>query len=115
MKATIYHNSRCSKSREALNYLEGLDLELEIVEYLKNPITFMDLDNVLRILNISPDDVIRKNEKDWKENFASRELNDEELIYSILEFPKLLQRPIVIIGDSGVIARPANLIDNLLK
>ena len=87
----------------------------EIVEYLKNPITYMDLDNLLRILNISPDDVIRKNEKDWKENFASRELNDEELIYSILEFPKLLQRPIVIIGDSGVIARPANLIDNLLK
>jgi|TARA_B110000444_G_scaffold244392_1_gene263818 arsenate reductase len=115
MKAIIYHNNRCAKSREAIIYLKNLNFELEIVEYLNSPLSYLQLDNLIRLLQVSPIDIIRKNENDWKSNFAESELQDEELIYAILEYPKLMQRPIVVIGNRGVVARPISLIENLLK
>ena len=81
----------------------------------------IELDSLLEsswtvfILLISPDDLIRKNENEWKLNFSKSELNDEELIYSMIEFPKLMQRPIVVIGNKGVVARPVSLIEGLLE
>ncbi len=115
MKAIIYHNNRCAKSREAIIYLKNLNFELEIIEYLNSPLSYSQLDNLIQLLQVSPIDIIRKNESDWKLNFAGNELQDEELIYAILEYPKLMQRPIVIIGDKGIVARPVSLIENLLK
>lgn len=115
MKAIIYHNNRCAKSREVIIYLKNLNFELEIIEYLNSPLSYSQLDNLIQLLQVSPIDIIRKNESDWKLNFAGNELQDEELIYAILEYPKLMQRPIVIIGDKGIVARPVSLIENLLK
>ncbi|CAI8382578.1 MAG: Arsenate reductase [Owenweeksia sp. TMED14] len=115
MKAIIYHNSRCAKSREALSYLQNTKYELQIIDYFNSPLSFAQLDNLIQLLDISPDDLIRKNENEWKLNFSKSELNDEELIYSMIEFPKLMQRPIVVIGNKGVVARPVSLIEGLLE
>ena len=111
----IYHNSRCSKSREGLKVLENSGKEFEVVKYLEDIPTKDELRNVISCLGIKPINLVRKSEAIWKEEFRNLQLNDEELLNAMITHPKLIERPIVINGNSAVIGRPASNIDSLLK
>ena len=110
----IYHNPRCSKSRQGLQILKDSSLDFEIVEYLKKAPTVNELKNILKLLNFTPIQLVRKNEAIWKENYKNKSLSDEEIIKAMCENPKLIERPIVIKGDKAVIGRPPEAIANLL-
>jgi len=102
----IYHNNRCSKSREGLAILENSGKEFEIINYLENPPSKNELEAILKKLGISPIQLIRKNEKIWKENYKNKELSDDQIIEAMIENPKLIERPIVIKDDKVVLGRP---------
>lgn len=103
---TLYHNPRCSKSREALQLLEEKGETIEIVKYLENPPSEQELKQIIELLGISPIDLIRTQEKDWKENYKNQKLTDKEIIKAMIENPKLIERPIAIKGTHAVIGRP---------
>jgi arsenate reductase len=110
----IYHNNRCSKSRKGVQLLEESGKEFEIIKYLENIPTQEELTNIISILNISPIELVRKNEKDWKDNFKGKVLSDKQIITAMVEFPKLIERPIVINNDKAVIGRPTELIESII-
>lgn len=108
----IYHNNRCRKSREGLEILENSKQEFEIINYLDNPPTKQELKEIIKKLGITPIQLVRKNEKIWKENFKNKELSDNQLIEVLLEHPKLIERPIVLKDDKAVLGRPP---ENILE
>ena len=111
---TIYHNARCSKSREGLQLLNDSGKDFEVREYLKEPVSEKELSELIQKLNIAPIELVRTQEKLWKENYRNRDLSDEELIRVMAENPKLIERPIVVKDNSAVIGRPASRIQDLL-
>ena len=111
---TIYHNNRCSKSREGICFLENLKQPFEVINYLDNVPTFNELEAIIKKLNIKPIELVRIKEKDWTENFKGKTLSDKEIIEAMIQFPKLIERPIVINGEKAVIARPTDLINKVL-
>ena len=106
MEVTIYHNPRCSKSRQALSLLESKGNKPIVVEYLKNPLTTEQLSQIINELNIKPIDLVRKNESIWKENYIGKELSDDELVEAMISNPKLIERPIVTSSKGTVVGRP---------
>lgn len=106
----IYHNPRCRKSREGLAILENSGKEFEIIKYLDDVPTTKELKEIITLLGISPIQLIRKNEKIWKEEFKGKELSDEEIITAMANHPKLIERPIVITKNKAVIGRPPEAI-----
>lgn len=110
----IYHNSRCRKSREGLEILKNSDKEFEIIEYLKEPLTENELESLVKKLEITPIQLVRKNEKIWKEEYKDKDLSDRELISVMLKHPKLIERPIVESDNKAVIGRPPSEIEKLL-
>ncbi len=112
MLMKIYHNPRCSKSRQTLNLIKEAGKDVEIVEYLKNPPTADELREVLRKLNLPVEYLIRKNEDIYKTQYKGKELSEEEWIQALAEHPKMLERPIVVEGDKAVLGRPP---ENVLK
>jgi arsenate reductase len=106
----IYHNPRCSKSREGLAVLENSKKEFEIVKYLDAVPSKDELTKIIRLLDISPIQLVRKNEKIWKENFKGKELTDAEIIIAMVQNPKLIERPIIINNKKAVIGRPSESI-----
>ena len=102
----IYHNPRCSKSRQTLTLIQEKGNKIEIIEYLKNPPKFEDLELILVQLSISPIDLVREKEEIWKENFKGKELKDDEIIQAMVDNPKIIERPIVINGMKATIGRP---------
>ena len=114
MKTIIYHNPRCSKSREALEILEQNGEEVEVIEYLKVPPTTHELESIIKMLNIKPEMLIRKNETVYKEQFKGKTLSDKEWIKIMVEHPVLIERPIVIKKHKAVIGRPPQLIIDIL-
>ena len=110
----IYHNPRCGKSREALQYLEEKNLDHTVVKYMDEPLTFNQLEELLDMLGMFPFELIRQNEQIWKDEFSEKDMDDNELIYLMVEYPQLMQRPIVVNGEQAVVARPANRIDDIL-
>jgi len=102
----IYHNPRCSKSRQTLALLQENGVVPEVVLYLENIPTANELKDLLRKLDITPMQLIRKGEKDWKENFKGKELSDEQLITAMIAYPKLIERPIVVKDTKAVLGRP---------
>lgn len=111
---TIYHNNRCSKSREGICFLENVNQPFEIINYLDNVPTFLELESILKKLNIKPIELVRNKEKVWVENFKGKTLSDKEIIEAMIQFPRLIERPIVINGEKAVIARPTELINEIL-
>ena len=111
----IYHNSRCSKSRNCYHLLKEKGIEFETVEYLKNPLTEEELTELLTKLNIPAEELIRKGEADYKEHFKGKELTEAEWVDAMVKFPKLIERPIVVKGDSAVIGRPIEKVIQLLS
>ncbi len=112
-KMKIYHNPRCSKSRQGLAILQESGKDFEIVEYLKNPVTFEELKGVLDKLGLDPVELIRKNEAVWKQEYKGKTLNDKELIQAMVSHPKLIERPIVVSGNKAVVGRPPEKIKEL--
>ncbi len=110
----IYHNPRCRKSREGVQYLIDKRLNFEIIDYSKDGITEKNLKSILNKLNISAIELVRKNEKIWKDNFIGKELKEEEIISILCKEPKLIERPIIVYDNKAVIGRPKENIDNLL-
>nr|WP_297309650.1 arsenate reductase (glutaredoxin) [uncultured Flavobacterium sp.] len=110
----IYHNPRCSKSREGLCFLEDQKIPHQIIKYLDEELTVEELTNIIKILNISPIELVRTKEEIWKTNYKNETLTDEEIIKIMVENPKLIERPIVINGNQGVIARPFSKINEII-
>ena len=110
----IYHNPRCGKSREGLAILQESKLSFEIVNYLENPLSTAELTEIIKLLNIPPIDLVRKNEAIWKENFKGKNMSDSEIITAMVENPKLIERPIVINKGKAAIGRPPELIKSIL-
>lgn len=111
---TIYHNPRCTKSREGLCELENLNTEFTIRKYLDEPFTKEELKEVIKKLNIKPIELVRTKEAIWKEEYKGKELTDEDIIDAMLQHPKLIERPIVVNGNKAVIARPKEKIQDIL-
>lgn len=104
---TLYHNPRCSKSRDALGLLRDKGVEPEVILYLETPPTAKSLTALLAKLGISARDLLRKSEDAYKElNLANEKLSEAALIKAMVENPKLIERPIAINGDKAVIGRP---------
>ena len=112
---TIYHNSRCSKSRQALALLRENAIEPVIVEYLKEPITKPQLKELLKKLGLEPRELLRRSEKEYKDlQLSNKSLSDDAVIDYMVKHPKLIERPIIVRGDDAVIGRPADNIFNLM-
>lgn len=110
----IYHNPRCSKSREGLAILEDSGIEFEIIDYMKSPFSEIELKELIKKLGINPIDLVRKNEEIWKQNFKDKNLTDNQIIKAMKENPKLIERPIVVNGSKALIGRPPVLIKDIL-
>ncbi len=109
----IFHNPRCSKSRQALEILESNNKDYEIFLYLHETLDKESIKNVLDILGLNPKDILRSGETEYKENKLSHYgAGDETLIDFMIKYPKIIERPIVIKGNKGVIGRPP---ENVLK
>ncbi len=106
----IFHNPRCTKSRQGVALLEENNKEFEIIKYLDNVPSEKELSEIIMLLNIKPIELIRKTEKIWKENYKGKELSDQETIKAMIENPKLIERPIIINGKKAVIGRPTEKI-----
>lgn len=111
---TIYHNPRCSKSRECNVFLENTKKDVTVINYMQTLFTFDTLSEVIKKLNIAPKELVRTNEKIWKETYKNTEMNDSELIEAMVAHPKLIQRPIVVHGNKAVIARPLEKVAEIL-
>lgn len=102
----IYHNPRCSKSRQGVELLENSGKGFQIIKYLENVPSEKELTSIINLLDITPIQLIRKTEKIWKEEFKGKELTDIEIIKAMIENPKLIERPIVTNNKKAVIGRP---------
>ncbi|MBL3527650.1 MAG: arsenate reductase (glutaredoxin) [gamma proteobacterium endosymbiont of Lamellibrachia anaximandri] len=107
MSVEIFHNPRCSKSRQTLQLLKDNGVEPEIVEYLKTPPNRDTLEQVLDMLGMEPRDLMRKKESEYKENnLADPSLSRDQLIDAMIAHPKLIERPIVIKNGKAALGRP---------
>jgi len=115
MPVTIYHNPRCSKSRQTLQLLQERGVEPEIVEYLKTPPDLQTLTRILDLLDLEPRDLMRKKEAEYKENgLDDPTLSREALIEAMVAHPKLIERPIVIKDGRAALGRPPESVVDLL-
>jgi len=112
---TIYHNPKCSKSREGLTVLEKSGKTFKKVLYLEEEFTEKELTNIVKKLNISPIDLVRKKESIWKENYINKNFSDIEIIKIMVENPRLIERPIVVHKDVAVIGRPTSKINEIIE
>ena len=110
---TIYHNSRCSKSRNGVAFLEERGIQFEIRQYLNEPFTFDELKSLIAKTGLSPLGIIRTEETYFKTNLKGKALSNDELIEEMVKEPKLIQRPIVEKGERAVLARPVENINQL--
>ena len=102
----IYHNPRCSKSRQTLALLKEKGVEPEVVLYLDTVPTNDELKILIAKLQIRPIQLVRKGEAVWKEKFKGKELSDDEIIAAMISNPKLIERPIVVKDNKAVLGRP---------
>ena len=115
-KYKIYHNPRCSKSRQTLSLLRENGIEPEIVEYLKTPLQKKELQMISNAVGLRPASFIRKNENDYKENGIAEYLDDDEKVFQyIVKHPKIMERPIVVSNGIGVIGRPPSNVLGLIN
>ncbi|QIH37751.1 arsenate reductase [Flavobacterium sp. Sr18] len=110
----IYHNSRCGKSRNCLALLENSKKEFEVINYLTNPPSFEELSSILQKLNKKPIELVRQKEKIWIEIFRDKKMNSEEIIQAMVDNSILIERPIVVIGESAIIGRDLEKIESFI-
>lgn len=106
----VYHNPSCSKSRLCVDFLTQEKVDFEVLNYLKNPLTKVELLDLLGKLNKKPSELVRRNEVIFKEASKGTVLTEDEILQLMLDHPKLIERPIVEVNGKAVLARP---IENL--
>lgn len=111
----IYHNTRCSKSREVCSILEKKKVKVEVVEYLKTPPTQKEIKELLRMLGMKAEEIVRKGEPIYIEKFANKKLTETQWIKALAENPILIERPIIVKGDKAIIGRPPEKVLEFLK
>lgn len=109
----LYHNNRCSKSRQCLALMPKESVE--IIDYIKNPLTKDELSALIRKLGITPIELVRKGEAIWKENYKGKDLTDAEIIDAMVANPKLIERPIVETDNKALVCRPPELVLEMMK
>lgn len=115
MSVTIYHNPRCSKSRQTLELIRGKGIEPTIIEYLKTPPTAAELSAILGKLEIKPRELMRRKEAPYRErNLDDPSLSEEALIDAMVENPVLIERPVVLSGDRAALGRPPEKVLEIL-
>jgi len=107
----VYHNPRCGKSRNCLAFLENANQEYTIIKYLEETPSTDELTSVLSKLKLKPIDLIRQKEKIWIENYKNQEMTDEAIIQAMVNYPILIERPIIIKGNEAIIARDMDKIE----
>ena len=110
----VYHNNRCSKSRNALQYLDSKGIEYGVIYYMEGVLTEELVVSLLKKLHLSAADVLRKGEETYKELIKGKDLSESDLIRLMVAHPNLIERPIVVNGNQAVIARPTEAIDKIL-
>lgn len=114
-KITIYHNPKCSKSRAALQMLQEREVELEVIEYLKNPPAKSKLTKILKYLGLKPRELMRVHEEVYKElELDNPNLTEKQLIEIMTTHPILIERPIVVSDEQAIIGRPPESVLTLL-
>jgi len=114
MTYTIYHNPRCQKSRQTLELLQKHKIDIKIIEYLKTPFTVAGLENVLQKLKLKPSQLIRRKEERFKK--LNLDLDDEKKVFeALIQYPELIERPIVVVGNSAALGRPPENVLELIK
>lgn len=111
---TIYHNPKCSKSRETLALIQASGITPRVVEYLKTPPSEAELAAIVRKLGVAPAELVRTGERVFQEKYSGKTLSDAEWIKALVADPILMQRPIVVRGDAAVIGRPPENAKRLL-
>ena len=112
---TIWHNPRCSKSREALSIVDESGSEKEIVKYLETNPNKETIKDLLKMLNLTPRELMRTKEAIYKELKLRDETDDEKLIEAMAQNPKLIERPVLIKNGKAIIGRPTQRIAEFLK
>ena len=110
----IYHNPRCSKSRQTLNIIKESGQDVDIIEYLKTPPTVEELEEVFLKLNLPIEYLIRTSDEVYKTEYKGKELTDAEWIQALVEHPSMLERPIVVKDDQAILGRPPENVQKLL-
>jgi len=115
MSVTIYHNPRCSKSRQTLQLLEERGVELTIIDYLKTPPSAEELKSILQKLKMSARDILRQGEDAYKHhNLDDQSKTEEYIIAAMVISPKLIERPIVVVTDKAALGRPPKRVLDIL-
>ena len=113
MSVTIYHNPQCSKSRQTLALLEQRGIKPKIIEYLVTPPTEAELKHLVKLLGITPRELLRRKEVEYRQaKLDSHEIPDAEIIRAMVRHPRLIERPIVVAGNKAALGRPP---ENVLK
>ena len=111
---TIYHNPKCSKSRQTLALLEERDLELRIVPYLESPPSKSELADIVKMLGVTAADIVRTGEDEYQESGLTADSSENDVLEAIVSAPKLMQRPIVVCGDQARVGRPPESVLEIL-
>ncbi|MBS7786761.1 arsenate reductase (glutaredoxin) [Flavobacterium sp. CYK-55] len=110
----IYHNPKCSKSRECLLQLEQLSAGFEVVKYLEKPLSVDELKDLIQKLNIKPIELVRQKEPIWIQNYKDKKMTPLAIIKALAKHPVLIERPIVVNGNKAVIARPWERVNEII-
>jgi arsenate reductase len=111
---TIYHNPRCSKSRQTLALIQEKGVEPDIIEYLNTPPSEAELETILTMLGKEPAELMRTGEDEFKQYFKGRDLSRSEIISLMVQYPKVIERPIVVNGDRAAVGRPPESVLDIL-
>jgi arsenate reductase len=111
---TIYHNPRCSKSRQTLALIQEKGVEPDIIEYLNSPPSETELDSILTKLGKEPAELLRTGEDEFRQYFKGRDLSRAETINLMVHCPKVIERPIVVNGDKAAVGRPPESVLDIL-
>ena len=111
---TIFHNPRCTKSRQTLQIIEEAGRNVTVAKYLEDSLSADEIKEILSKLNMAAEDIVRKGEKTYKEHFKGKTMSEDEWIQAMVEYPILIERPIVVKGNKAVIGRPPENVRLLL-
>ena len=112
---TIYHNPRCSKSRQTLELLNSRGVQANIRLYLEQHLNADELLDLLTMLDMTADQLVRKSEQYFKDNLRGKVLTQDQLIQAMIENPKLIERPIVVAGNKAIIGRPPEAVLEIIE
>lgn len=111
----IFHNPQCSKSRKCLDFLESSETEYEVVKYLSETPDFEEMKTLIEKLGVLPIDLVRKKEKIWKEHFKDKVLTNDQVIQALVDYPALIERPILIKGNKAIIGRDLEIVSPFIS